>query len=136
MNFDDIKIMWEKDSIIDNLELDKEAIKIPQLHSKYSNLMYDFKMLQDKAEGELKVVVKELWEYYKGVGNEPQPLKILKQDLPMHIEGDEKYINASLKLKYYTNIVNFLKDIINNINNRSFQIKNSIDWQKFINGIN
>ena len=136
MNFDDIKIMWEKDSIIDNLELDKEAIKIPQLHSKYSNLMYDFKMLQDKAEGELKVVVKELWEYYKGVGNEPQPLKILKQDLPMHIEADEKYINASLKLKYYTNIVNFLKDIINNINNRSFQIKNSIDWQKFINGIN
>lgn len=136
MNFEDVKRMWEKDSIIDPSELDKEALKIPQLHSKYSNLLYDFKLKQDKSESELKKVIKELWEYYSGKSENPYPVKLLKQDIPMHMESDEKYINASLTFKYYSNLVNYIKDILTCINNRSFQIKNSIDWQRFMNGLN
>ena len=135
MNFDDIKLMWEKDCKIDDTELDTEALKIPQLHSKYLNLYSDYNLIKEKTEAEQKVIIRDLWEHYSGKGDEPFDIKLLKQDLPRYIESDEKYQRVTNKLKYYTTIVNFLKEVLASINSRSFIIKNVIEWRKFINGI-
>lgn len=135
MNFDEIKLMWERDSKIDDVELDKESLKIPQLHSKYLNLYSDYQLLKEKAEFEQKIINKQLWEFYTGKSEITCDLKILKQDVPMYIESDEKYQKIVNKVKYYSTIVNFLKEVLNSINSRSFIIKNTIEWRKFLNGI-
>lgn len=135
MNFDDIKLMWEKDSKIDDTELDTESLKIPQLHSKYLNLYSDYILIKEKTESEQKIIIRQLWEYYSGKGDEPFDIKLLKQDVPMYIEADEKYQRITNKLRYYTVITNFLKEVLSNINNRSYAIKNTIEWRKFLNGI-
>ena len=135
MNFDDIKLMWEKDSKIDDTELDTESLKIPQLHSKYLNLYSDYILIKEKTESEQKIIIRQLWEYYSGKGDEPFDIKLLKQDVPMYIEADEKYQRITNKLKYYTVITNFLKEVLSNINTRSYTIKNTIEWRKFLNGI-
>lgn len=135
MNFDDIKLMWEKDSKIDDTELDIEALKIPQLHSKYLNLYSDFNLIKEKAEGDQKKIIRELWEFYSGKSEEPFHIKLLKQDVIMYIESDERYLRCLNKVKYYTTIVNYLKEVITNINNRSYAIRNALEWRKFLNGI-
>ena len=50
MKLEDIKLAIEKDIDIDHTELDKEAIKTPQLHNKYMNILNDEKMLMFKYE--------------------------------------------------------------------------------------
>ena len=38
MNLDEIQLLWEQDSIIDQDNLHDESIKIPALHAKYYKL--------------------------------------------------------------------------------------------------
>ena len=135
MNFEKIREMWEKDSIINDVKLDEESLRIPQLHSKYLNLYSDYIMLKEKYELEQKIILRELWEYYSGKSEKPFELKLLKQDIPMYIESDERYQNNLNKIKYYSGIVSFLKEVLSSINSRSFIIKNSIEFKKFINGV-
>jgi hypothetical protein len=40
-------------------------------------------------------------------------------------------MEADLKIKYYDITLKYLEDIIKSINNRTYQIKNAIEWQKF-----
>ena len=135
MNFEKIREMWEKDSIINDVKLDEESLRIPQLHSKYLNLYSDYIMLKEKYELEQKIILRELWEYYSGKSEKPFELKLLKQDIPMYIESDERYQNNLNKIKYYSGIVSCLKEVLSSINSRSFIIKNSIEFKKFINGV-
>ena len=36
-----------------------------------------------------------------------------------------------MKIKYYNVTLKFLEEVIKNVSNRTFQIKNAIEWQKF-----
>ena len=36
-----------------------------------------------------------------------------------------------LKIRYYDTTLKFLEEIIKNVSNRTFQIKNAIEWNKF-----
>ena len=38
---------------------------------------------------------------------------------------------VDMKIKYYNVTLKFLEEIIKNVSNRTFQIKNAIEWQKF-----
>lgn len=142
ITLDKIKEMWIEDSKIDEDLLDNEALKIPQLHSKYLNLLSDSKLTKTRYEFDLKKLYKEKWEYYTGRSDDeiykekPFDLKILKQDVSLYIESDPEYQNLQGKIIYYKEIVFFLEKILDNINTRGFQIKNCIDWRKFMHGVN
>ena len=41
INIDEIVESWREDSKIDDLNLDKENVRIPSLHSKYVGMMVD-----------------------------------------------------------------------------------------------
>jgi len=64
----------------------------------------------------------------------PFNLKILKQDIDKYIESDEEWIKANQKVKYLETIVDFLERTLRQITNRTFTIKNAIDWRKFTSG--
>ena len=68
-------------------------------------------------------------------GWEQQPLKILKTDLPQYIGSDGDIIKMNQKIAYQKEKIEFLESVIRTINNRGFQIKNAIDWEKFKVGI-
>jgi hypothetical protein len=135
MNFEQIQNMWSEDSVINDSKLDSESLRIPQLHSKYLNLYSDYIILKEKYEMEQKIIVRELWEYYSGKSEIPFEIKLLKQDIPMYIESDDRYQKCLNKIKYYSSISSFLKEVLSSINSRSFVIKNSIEFKKFINGV-
>ena len=131
---------WTIDSKIDPELLDEESIKIPQLHSKYLKYLSDVKLLKIKKEMEYKVLLREKFEYYTGKADEevykekPFDLKILKQDLSLYMESDTDIQALLARINYYEEIMFFLDKVLHCLNNRGFQIKNSIDWQKFMQG--
>ncbi len=135
-----VKTEWKKDSVIDEDVLDIESIKIPQLHSKYLNYLSDVRLIKIKKEQDYKKLLRDKYEYYTGKADsevykqKPFDLKILKQDVQLYIESDEEIQKSLSMLNYYKEMVFVLEKILDNINTRGFQIKNSIDWQKFMQG--
>lgn len=140
ITLDDVQHEWTIDSKIDPELLDEESIKIPQLHSKYLKYLSDVKLLKIKKEMEYRVLLREKFEYYTGKASEevykekPFDLKILKQDLSLYMESDTDIQALLARINYYEEIMFFLDKVLHCLNNRGFQIKNSIDWQKFMQG--
>ena len=64
--------------------------------------------------------------------DEPFPYKVREKDaIQRHLEADEKLTNMDLKIRYYDTELKFLEEIIKNVSNRTFQIKNAIEWNRF-----
>ena len=135
-----IKSQWAEDSVMDRELLDEESLKIPQLHSKYLNYLSDVKLLKIKKEQEYKTLIRDKFEYYTGKADpevyqeKPFDLKILKQDLTLYMDSDPEIQLLQTRINYYEEIIYFLEKVLSCINNRGFQIKNSIDWQRFMQG--
>ena len=143
MNLEKIQEMWEKDSTIDPDNLHDESLKIPQLHSKYYTLHNTITLLREKARESYNKVRLERHNYYTGKASaevyveDPFPYKIREKDtLQKYLEADEKLSTIDLKIKYYDVMLKFLEDIIKTIANRTYQIKNAIEWHRFQAGFN
>ena len=143
MNLEKIQEMWQKDSVIDPDNLHDESLKIPQLHCKYYTLYNTITLLREKAKDSYNKTRLERYNYYTGKApaevyiEEPFPYKVReKVAIQRHIEADEKLNAIDLKVKYYDVMLKFLEEIIRNVSNRTFQIKNAIEWNKFQSGFN
>ena len=134
--------MWEKDSKIDIDNLHTESLKIPTLHAKYYDVYNNLYLLRKKAEQQRKNIRHERHQYYSGKADpdvyvqNPFPKKVRdKNDMERYLSADEKLSNSSLKLDYYDTMLRYLEEILKQISNRTYQIKNSIDYMKFQSGL-
>ena len=140
MDLEQLQIEADKDLKINDTELDLESLKTPQLHNQYMKHLTKFKLLLTRAEDEYKILKRNKWEYYTGKSDpavyqlKPFNLKILKQDVDKYIEADEEMQKATQKVKYLETVVDFLDRTIRQVSNRTFTIKNAIDWRKFTSG--
>ena len=142
MNLENIQKMWKKDSVIDSDLYCEESTRIPQLHQKYMELFNTFFLMQKEHEAKLKTTKRDKWLYYKGRApasvykDAPFDLKLTtREEIDMFIEADEEYQKIILKLDYIGQVLAFLDSVLRQLNNRTFQIKNAIEWQKFQNGL-
>ena len=143
MNLEQIQEMWERDSKIDPDNLHDESLKIPQLHSKYYTLYNTITLLREKARESYAKVKLERYNYYTGkataevYAEEPFPYKVREKDaIQRHLEADDKMNKVDMKIKYYDVMLKFLEEIIRIVSNRTYQIKNAIEWNKFQAGFN
>lgn len=143
MKLEDIYTMWSEDGKIDETNISRESANIPKLHNKYFQLYVNEGLRLKKLRADYKKLCKLKTEYYKGeldieelkeYGWSPQPLKILRQDIPIYLESDDDIINLTLKIGLQEAIVEYLESIIRQINNRNFYLKNIIDWERFRTG--
>jgi len=143
MNLDEIQEMWQRDSVIDPDNLHDESLKIPQLHSKYYTIYNTITLLREKSRETYSRVKLERYNYYTGKAaaevyeEEPFPYKVRdKEALQRHMDADERLNKVELKIRYYDIMLKFLEEIIRMISNRTYQIKNSIEWHRFQAGFN
>jgi len=143
MNLEQIQEMWEKDSKIDPDNLHDESLKIPQLHSKYYTLYNTITLLRERAREQYAKVRLERYKYYTGkataevYAEEPFPYKVREKDaIQRHLEADDKMNKIDMKIKYYDIMLKFLEEVIRAVSNRTYQIKNAIEWNKFQAGYN
>ena len=141
IDLETIQSMWEKDSVIDDILLDEASIKIPQLHAKYLSLHNEVSLLTKKATHELKTLTHKKTLYYSGKDlpeeyeKEPFPYKVMKSDVLSWVAVDEGIQKVEMKLQYYDTLSNALGEIIKQIHQMSYNIKNVIEWRRFTNGI-
>ena len=143
MDLDKIQEMWQKDAVIDPDNLHDESLKIPQLHSKYYTIYNTTSLLRERARDLYNRVRLERYNYYTGKASaevyaeEPFPYKVREKDaIQRHLEADDKLTKLDLKIRYYDTMLKFIEEVIKNISNRTFQIKNAIEWHKFQSGFN
>lgn len=142
IDLDSIQGMWEKDTKLDPDNLHNESLNIPTLHAKYFELYNTIFLLRKKAEQQRKNIRHERYEYFSGkadpdvyIGN-PFPKKIRDKDtMQKYLDADAKLSNASLKIDYYDTMLVYIESILKQINNRTFQIKNAIEFMKFNAGL-
>ena len=140
---DELLNMWAKDSVIDRTEPGKELINIPQLHSKYLNVLSRHRLLAKEAEFKYNRMKKLKWEYYTGkmdkdqlekYGWEPFPF-VLKSEITTYLESDED-INKHIAQKVlHDEIVDVCSSILKELNSRTFQLRDFIQWERFIQGV-
>ena len=143
MNLEKIQEMWDRDSHIDPDNLHDESLKIPQLHSKYYTVYNTITLLREKARDSYNRIRLERYNYYTGkapaevYAAEPFPYKVREKDaIQRHMDADEKLNTINMKIKYYDTTLKYLEEIIRIISNRTYQIKNAIEWNKFQAGYN
>ena len=141
MTFDELQLLADKDLKLNDTELDLESLKTPQLHNKYSKFHNQYINLLKKAEQDRDVMIREKWEYYTGKADpsvyqeKPFNLKVLRQDVDKYLKSDSELIKLEQKVTYIQSVVDYLDKTIRLIANRSYQIKNAIEWRKFTSGV-
>jgi len=132
--------MWAKDSVIDDVLLDEASIKIPQLHSKYITLHGEFTLLLKKSKQEHNKIIHLRTLYYSGRGapemyeETPFDFKLIRSEVPSWVAVDETVNKIEMKVALYETTLNTLSEILKQIHQLSFNIKNMIAWRQFVNG--
>ena len=142
LDLDSIQEMWKKDSDIDRDNLHEESLKIPSLHAKYFELYNTTFLLRKKAEQQRKNIRHERYEYFSGKADpdvyieNPFPKKIRdKETMQKYLDADEKLSTVCLKIDYYETMLVYIESILKQIGNRTYQIKNSIEFMRFQSGL-
>ncbi len=147
MNIETILEMWKKDSVIDEMQLDEASRDSAKLHSKYLELYSIAKLRLKKLELEFKPLLRDKFLHYGGKlskeeldekGWEYDPLNgltVLKGDLDKWYDADPKIQEHQIKIAMQQELVDTLKEIMDNVKWRHQNIKNMIEWRKFTSGI-
>jgi len=140
MDLEQLQLEADKDLKINDTELDLESLKTPQLHNKYMKHYTKFKLLLTRTEDELKTIKRDKWEYYTGKADpsvyqaKPFDLKIMRTDIDKYLEADVDIQKLSQKVTYLITVVDFLDRTLRVIVNRTYTIKNAIEWRRFTSG--
>ena len=142
VTLDSIQEMWEKDAKIDRDNLHEESLNIPSLHAKYFELYNTIFLLRKKAEQQRKNIRHARYEYFSGKADpevyqkDPFAKKIRDKDtMQKYLDADEKLSDSSLKIDYYDTMLIYLESILKVIQNRTYQIKNAIEFMRFNSGL-
>jgi|TARA_A100001015_G_C14614978_1_gene565658 hypothetical protein len=140
MNIEELYTEVERDLKIDDTELDLESIRTPQIHNKYLKYFTQQSLQYKKLQDDYKVMYRMKWEYYTGKANpevykeQPFDLKVLKADVGIYLDSDGDLQQLSQRMAYTKQIIEYLERILKEINNRNWNIRNTIEWKKFLHG--
>ena len=147
MQLEQILDMWKKDSIIDEMRLDESSRDSAKFHSKYLNLYSVAKLRLKNLDLEYKIILRDKFLNYggklsqieldeKGWDYDPlNGLTVLKGDMDKWYDADEVIQTHQKKMAYQQELVDTLKEILDNVKWRHQTIKNIIEWRKFTSGI-
>jgi hypothetical protein len=143
MTLDALHTTWAADAQLDFSRPDAELRNIPLLHSKYWQIYTSERQrwVLVKQEYDALKRAKTDWllgrlsdEEIKERGWAPQQLHILRQDVESYLSADAELSMLSGKLENQKTKLDFLEDIVKNINARNFILKNYIEYLKFSQG--
>lgn len=141
-NLEQILDFWKKDVEIDQTEPGKELLNIPKLHSKYLQILTKHKIASKKANFDYLRMRKVKWEYYTGKMSKEELEQYgweqfqftLKSDISTYLESDKDLIKLLEKKVYHEEVVSVIESIMNELKQRTWQLRDFISWEKFIGG--
>lgn len=140
MKLEDLHGEITKDLPIQKGEYNTESLKTSVLFSKYQKYYTAEKLILFRLRAQMKQLRLEKWTYYSGKADpsvykaKPFDLKVVREDLNMYIEADDEVIDLQGRITVQEEKVTLLGEVVKHINNRHWQLKNAIDWERFTNG--
>ena len=140
MKIENIKDMLEKDRSIDHTQLDTESLKIPEQAVKYQQMAHDEALRLRFLEKEYNVTRYNRWMYYMGKADpdvydkEPFDHKVLKSDLNIFLDSDLILNEIQDRILAQTEKLKLVVEAGKVMQNKSFNIKNALEHQKFMGG--
>lgn len=144
MNIEEILQEWDIDSEMDDNHIDNESIKVPKLHAKYIRHLIQAKLKNTKIQNEFNLLKKTKFRYYRGeLSREEltelnwqqwQGVKPMKNEMEQFLDGDTDLNNIKVKIEYLNSMVYLLESILGQIKARDWQLKNVLEYKKFIAG--
>lgn len=137
---DEIEKQWEVDSKLDKAELIKHSLEIDYIHSKYLKIYRQCKEQYVRLNALYNQAVFDARKYYSGKAEsdvykkDPFDEKVLRTDLDKYITVDEKVVKASAALEKSKLKIELVESILKQISYRSLNIKNLIEYIKFLSG--
>lgn len=138
---DEIEDMWGVDCKIDPLDLSKSARQVPELHSKYYPLYSASKRKLFKLKAGYKLLKADKIEFlsnptedHSDRGWEYPDRLILKNEINNYLDADSEMLKLELKIAEQDLLVEFLSDILKQLNQRTWLVKNIQDERKFMHG--
>ena len=144
MTLDQIMEEWRLDATVDSTEVGIASLKIPELHSKYLKIYFDERRKLKALEFQSKDLSLKKYEYYNGklsqeeldeLNWEPFAKRLMKNEVDMYLDSDKDIINNNVRIITQKEKLAFLEEVLKNVNQRNFQIKNAIEWKKFTQGV-
>lgn len=140
MNIKEIQ-KWIEDNSNMSLDLDKEARRVPQLQAIAINCRGNENGVLKLLELDLESMYCNRWVYYSGKADpsvykeEPFELRVMKGDIDIFINGDPKIRELKSKIENQRLKVAALDEFIKSLNQRTWLIKNVIDWNRLQQGL-
>lgn len=147
MTLEDVLVMWKDDSVIDEINLDETSIKSAKLHAKYLELLSISKLRLRKKEMEFDAMKKDKWVYFEGKMTKDQMdergwkydpfnggTKPMKSNMDYYYKSDSDLARLQAQIDYQKTLIDTLIDIMDNIKWRHQNIRNIIDWKRFVSG--
>jgi hypothetical protein len=107
--------------------------------------MVGVKLKLTKARGDYNLLRKNKFRYYRGelsreeladLGWQPyQLIKPLKNEMDEFLQGDQDLITLNTRIEYLETMGYLLEGILGQIKARDWQLKNGIEWKKFLAGM-
>lgn len=145
MKLDDILVMWEADSAIDDNYLGEASTHTAKLHAKYLKELIDAKLKKTKLDIEYNSLRKAKIKYYRGEmtkaeleqfgWDQYQYNKPLKAEMDEFLKGDDDLSKILIRAEYIDTMIYALESILSQIKQRDFQLSNGIKWKAFLAGM-
>lgn len=135
---------WSTDSVFDQTQPDRELARIGTMHSKYLTILSEHRRSMKGLEQKYFRIKKLKWEYYTGKLNGDQEtlskygwepfMFTLKSEVPSYLEADRDLQQILAQKHLHEEIVEVCTSILKELQSRTFQIRDFIAWQKFLQG--
>lgn len=132
---------WTKDSPISKEKLDIESIQVPILHGKYLSFLSKERIFLHTLMREKKKLSSILEDYYSGhidgrdIGREPfQGVIKTASGIQAKVDSDKSIVDINLKIALVEENILYLKEVLDSIKQRQWNIRNSIEFMKFMSG--
>jgi hypothetical protein len=140
---DELLEEWRKDSDIDRTEPGKALLDIPKLHSKYLNILSRHRLLSKESEFKYNKMRKLKWEYYTGKLDDDELQKhgwtpfpfVLKSEINTYLDSDDDLNKYQAQKIMHDEVVEVCTAILKELNSRTFQLRDFISWERFIQGV-
>jgi hypothetical protein len=127
----------------DEIDLSSASLKIPSLLHQWSVYHVNERIALREIERMQSEWYKIMWNYYMGKLSEeelreynlkPFPHKLLKQQVDIWINADQKLNDIEDKRVAQQQIVDFIERKMKELSNRQWAVKTAMDYRKFITG--
>jgi hypothetical protein len=135
MNIDQFKLLksnTETEINVTEDNISEKSIKFTSIYNKYLSLYIQELRILKKLTLDKDKIYGELYNKFKFNNNFQLDTN---KEIDVYVRADDKYYNVSLDLQNQEMVVKYLEEVLQNINNTGYRIKNYIELQKLKQGL-